>query len=112
MSAIKINSPESSEFVLDPAHAEQPYYGLAESVAASRCWPCEPVRTEWQDYNFFSGVLVYVGAQNGSDRPEAYQVLPKSLAVSLCRAYEDGHSPRTALEVFGSVVWSLQGWSQ
>lgn len=107
---LEINPPEISEFVLDPTHAKEPYYGLLKSLAESRCWDCKPLRIDWQDYNYFSGAVAYVSRQGGGEGGEAYEVLPKSLAVSLCRAYEKGATAEEALEVFGGVIWTLKGW--
>lgn len=105
---IEINPPESTEFVLNPAFAKKPYFGLLASLAESQ--GANPLHLEWQDYNYFSGVLAYV-KHSYMNRSQGYQILPKSLAVSLCRAYENDAPPEEALEVFGRVVWTVQEWS-
>lgn len=80
-------------------------FALAVKQAKKATW----ASADWQDYNYFSGVLVEVHREVFGQ--ETYQVLPKSLAVSLFRALDHGTASRDEIyEKFKDVVWTLQQW--
>lgn len=107
---IEINELEEDEFKVlyphicnaIPDDQVMSPFALAVKQAKQATW----ASADWQDYNFFSGVVVDIHRDVfGNDR---YQVLPKSLAVSLFRALDYGTASRDEIyEKFKDVVWTL-----